>query len=76
MLNFKSINLRPLNIDKNIVNNNIMGYEPYFNKLVIVATIDKKNNTIRPAHGYFPQHPYGLTTKKYAKKHGFNYNDN
>ena len=54
----------------------ILGFEPYFKDFVTVAHIDRNNNEIRPTHGYFPEHPYGKLTKKYAKENGFKYNSN
>ena len=54
----------------------IMGYEPFFEKDVVVATIHHDTKTIYPAHGYFAPHKYGKRTAKYAKKIGYRFNNN
>ena len=71
----------PLNEDSefmglNIIGDKIMGYEPYFDKDVIVASINNKNKEIRPAHGYFIPHKYGVISKKYADSIGYDFNNN
>ena len=71
----------PLNEDGkfmglNIIGDKIMGYEPYFEKDVIVASINNQNKEIRPAHGYFMPHKYGVISKKYADSIGYNFNNN
>jgi hypothetical protein len=53
--------------------NEIMGYEPYFGKDVITGFINHESKTIRPAHGYFPPHRYGVENRKYAKDLGYNF---
>lgn len=52
----------------------IYGWEPYFEKLVWVATVDHENKEVRPTQGYFPPHQHGITSKRYAKKMGYNFN--
>lgn len=50
------------------------GYEPYFEKNVVVAIIDHEAKTIRPTHGYFPPHKHGKYSQKYAKSIGYQFN--
>jgi hypothetical protein len=54
----------------------IYTYEPYFEKDVLVATIDQKNKEVRPTHGYFSPHKIGQKSKKYAEKIGYSFNNN
>jgi hypothetical protein len=54
----------------------ILGYEPYFDKLVLVAFICDESKTVYPAHGYFVPHPHGTLSKRYAKKIGYEFNNN
>ena len=63
-------------INIKIWNNQILGYEPYFKENVVVATIDHKEKEIRPAHGYFFPHPIGKTSKRYARRLGYTFNNN
>lgn len=54
----------------------IMGFEPYFNDFVRIATIDSEMKEVRPAHGYFYPHYYGKITKKWSLENGYNFNNN
>ena len=54
----------------------ILGWEPYFNKDVRIASIDHMSKEIRPCHGYFFPHPWGKKVKAYAKKLGYTFNNN
>jgi hypothetical protein len=54
----------------------LMGFEPFFEKDVVVATINHEQKTIRPTHGYFYPHKHGKTSKAYAKKIGYEFNNN
>lgn len=58
-----------------IVGNQILGYEPYFKKYVVVAHINHENQEVYPAHGYFIPHKYGKISKKYADSLGYNFNN-
>ena len=51
----------------------IYGFEPVFNKHVIVAHIDHDNKEIRPTHGYFVPHTYGKKVQKYAESIGYEF---
>ena len=54
----------------------IKGFEPYFEKMVRIATIDHEKKEIRPSHGYFAPHPHSKYSKKIAKKLGYTFNNN
>jgi len=51
----------------------LLGYEPYFEKYVGIASIDRENKIVRPSHGYFPKHPMSKKAINWAKKHGYDY---
>ena len=53
----------------------ILGYEPYFDKLVSVATIYADTKEIKPSHGYYAPHKYGKQMKKFAQSIGYNFNN-
>lgn len=53
--------------------NDLMGYEPYFEKNVAIATINEKSKEVRPTHGYFPKHPMSKKAIAWAKKNGYTY---
>jgi len=53
--------------------NFLMGYEPYFEKDVAIATIYEKAKQVRPTHGYFPKHPMSKRAINWAKKNGYTY---
>jgi len=75
-------NLRPLKYsepnERNVIE--VMGYEPYFDKFVNVASIylpHPKNNHmmvegetfhILHSHGYFPKHSYGNKVVNHCKR--------
>ena len=54
----------------------ILGYEEYFKKDVYIGVINHKTKEVRPCHGYFYPHQYGKKLKRYAKKIGYNFNNN
>jgi hypothetical protein len=54
-------------------NDDLMGYEPYFEKNVSIASIDEESKTIRPTHGYFPNHPHSKKAIAWAKRNGYKY---
>jgi hypothetical protein len=54
-------------------NDYLMGYEPYFEKNVSIASIDEESKTIRPTHGYFPNHPHSKKAIAWAKRNGYKY---
>jgi hypothetical protein len=56
--------------------NEILGFEPYFNKLVLIAMINHERKEIRPTNGYFYPHKYGKKAKKYAESIGYTFNNN
>jgi hypothetical protein len=58
-----------------INNDQIYGFEPYFDKNVIIASIDHEKKEIRPTHGYFIPNPFGIKAENYAKKIGYNFNN-
>jgi len=51
----------------------LLGYEPYFEKNVPIASIDRENKIVRPTSGYFPKHPMSKKAINWAKKHGYDY---
>ncbi len=51
----------------------LMHFEPYFEKEVIVASIDDKAKTIRPSQGYFYPNAIGKKSINWAKKNGFKF---
>jgi hypothetical protein len=51
----------------------LLGYEPYFEKDVAIASIDRENKIVRPTHGYYPKHPMSKKAINWAKKHGYDY---
>jgi|GEM_PF-4289119 len=51
----------------------LMGYEPYFEKDVNIARIDDESKTVKPTHGYYPNHPLSKKAKAWAKKNGYKY---
>jgi len=51
----------------------LTGYEPYFEKDVNIARIDDKSKTVKPTHGYYPNHPLSKKAKAWAKKNGYTY---
>jgi hypothetical protein len=54
----------------------IYGYEPYFEKKVLVANIDHNQKEVIPTHGYFLPHKIGVKSKKYAESIGYSFNNN
>jgi hypothetical protein len=50
-----------------------MHFEPYFEKEVIVASIDDEEKTIRPSHGYFHPSSIGKKSIKWANKNGYKF---
>jgi hypothetical protein len=59
-----------------IVGNEILGYEPFFEKDVTVATINNEKQEVSPTHGYYYPHKYGKITKEYANLLGYTFNNN
>lgn len=55
------------------VGSQLMGYEPYFEKDVAIATINENTKVVRPTHGYYPNHPMGKKSKAWAKRNGYKY---
>jgi len=55
-------------------NQNILGYEPFFNKNVTIGTVDHTNKEVRPSHGYFPPHSHGKRIQRYARIIGYKFN--
>lgn len=53
--------------------NELMGYEPYFEKNVTIATIDESKKIVRPTHGYYPNHPLSKKAISWAKRNGYEY---
>lgn len=53
--------------------NYLLGYEPYFEKHVQIAAINDMNKTVRPTHGYFPNHPLAKKAISWAKRNGYEY---
>lgn len=51
----------------------LLGYEPYFEKDVPIAFIDRENKIVRPTSGYYPKHPMSKKAINWAKKHGYDY---
>lgn len=51
----------------------IMGYEPYFESYVRVASINRKKKEVRPSHGYFHPHHYGKASKSWALRNGYSF---
>lgn len=51
----------------------IMGFEPYFNEMVWVGTIDHDKKEIKPTHGYFAPHLYGKRMRAKARSMGYKY---
>jgi len=51
----------------------LLGYEPYFEKYVRIASIDREKKIVRPTHGYYPKHPMSKKAINWAKKHGYDY---
>jgi hypothetical protein len=51
----------------------LMGYEPYFEKDVNIASIDDESKTVKPTHGYYPNHPLSKKAKAWAKKNRYKY---
>ena len=51
----------------------LMGYEPYFEKNVRIASIDEEEKIIRPTHGYYPNHPHSKKAIAWAKRNGYKY---
>jgi len=51
----------------------LLGYEPYFEKYVWIASIDEDNKIVSPTHGYFPKHPLSKKAINWAKKNGYDY---
>jgi hypothetical protein len=59
-----------------IQDNKVYGYESYFEKEVVVGTINPTMKEVRPAHGYFMPHPFGKCLNRLAKKLNFTFNNN
>jgi len=51
----------------------LLGYEPYFEKYVWIASIDEDNKIVRATHGYFPKHPLSKKAINWAKRNGYDY---
>jgi len=51
----------------------LFGYEPYFEKNVMIASIDDIEKVVRPTHGYYPNHPLSKKAIAWAKKNGYQY---
>ena len=51
----------------------LLGYEPYFEKNVAIASIDRENKIVRPRHGYYPNHPMSKKAINWAKNNGYDY---
>jgi hypothetical protein len=63
-------------IDKlTLIEDELYGYEPYFEKDVTVAYINHDRKEVSPCHGYFFPHPLGKASKKYAKSIGYVFNN-
>lgn len=59
-----------------VIGNDVYGFEPYFDKLVVIATIYHENKEVRPTHGYFAPHRLSRYTKSVSKRLGYNFNNN
>ena len=55
-------------------NGPIMGFEPYFEKLVQVGTVHE--GELWFSHGYYPPHKYGKKMVKFARKNNLKHNTN
>jgi hypothetical protein len=53
--------------------NYLMHFEPYFEKEVIVASINEDTKTIRPSHGYFYPNKIGKKSIAWAKRNGYKF---
>ena len=53
--------------------NYLMGYEPYFEKDVRIASVNEEDKVVRPTHGYFPNHPLAKKAIAWAKRNGYEY---
>jgi hypothetical protein len=53
--------------------NELMGYEPYFEKNVAIASIDDSKKVVRPNHVYYPNHPLSKKAIAWAKRNGYQY---
>jgi hypothetical protein len=51
----------------------ILGYEPYFEKNVTVAHISKDKKEVKPAFGYFYPNPMAKKVKRWADKNGYDF---
>ena len=69
---------KPMKIEKSNFSDSdiILRYEPFFDKLVWTAFIDHKSKIVRPCHGYFKYHPYGVKNERYAKSIGYTFDNN
>jgi hypothetical protein len=51
----------------------LLGYEPYFEKNVWIAHIDRENKIVSPTSGYYPKHPMSKKAINWAKNNGYDY---
>lgn len=51
----------------------LLGYEPYFDKNVWIAHIDRENKIVSPTSGYYPKHPMSKKAINWAKNNGYDY---
>jgi hypothetical protein len=52
---------------------NLLGYEPYFEKDVTVASFSEEEKVVRPSHGYFYPNPMAKKVIRWAKKNGYEF---
>jgi ppGpp synthetase/RelA/SpoT-type nucleotidyltranferase len=59
--------------DNNYGGKNLLGYEPYFEEDVTVASFSEKDKIVRPSQGYFYPNPMAKRVISWAKKNGYEF---
>ena len=59
--------------DNNYGGKNLLGYEPYFEEDVTVASFSEKDKIVRPSQGYFYPNPMAKRVIRWAKKNGYEF---